>query len=363
MSNELSLLFYLATFLMSATLVSIGLRKKISFLTWIGLIMPAVISGLRYEVGTDYQTYISIYDTLASSNLVDYLSNNVHSIELGFFGIIKFAYFMHLGTPLMLGTASLLTLVFTLKGLKRLQLKRIGLVYFSYLVIMFPFTFNGVRQGIAISILFFAFTYALERRLFLYILWTLFAALFHLSALFMLPLYLVPKYVKPRALIGAIEALIKIAPLALVLVASMTIILSGSQILTLPAFQKYTEYFTTDSGTGMGQYFVTCLSFLLAASLSRKLVKQESRVGVFLALSLLSVIIATLGLTSHAIYRMSLYLSIYSVIIMSTYPDIFSDRLGKRVATVFVVVYPILYFLITYGLYNTGEVVPYRLII
>ena len=61
-------------------------------------------------------------------------------------------------------STAFLTIAFFYLGMKRYQLRYPGLVFFLYLLTIFPATMNAVRQGVAMSIMFYAFTFVLDKK-------------------------------------------------------------------------------------------------------------------------------------------------------------------------------------------------------
>lgn len=73
MSELGSLFFYLFLFLVSTIFFS-GYKSKRKIVRYIGIsvsiILPAVIAGKRYKVGTDYMNYTAIINNIRSSTLL-----------------------------------------------------------------------------------------------------------------------------------------------------------------------------------------------------------------------------------------------------------------------------------------------------
>lgn len=358
MSNPASLLLYIISFSTAALALGIGVRKKSWFIIILSLLIPAMISGFRYGVGTDFDAYINIYNQMSDFNIQDYFTYNTNNIEMGFFLIIKIASLLDGGAELMFGISSLITLVFLYLGLRRLEIKHISLALFLYLLMIFPLTLNGVRQGISVSILFYAFTFAAERRWWKFLFWALIASLFHLSALVFIPLYAITRYSQKLSRQNVIIVALRLLPLAMLIIAVSAIIINSA--LNLPLLDKYRNYFESGGGSGIGIYVLSLINVAIALILKDKLEAKDRYMNFYIVLSIIGLGLATLGLGSSAIHRISLYFMIYPILIIVTYADIFNDYLGNKLSRTLIILYPVVYFVLIYYLFDLGDIFPYN---
>ena len=82
MGNLESLFFYIIAFALSAYLVSVGFRSRQRLFCMLGLLIPIIIGGFRYGVGTDYFNYIDNRFTIGIGNpkIRQVLFEKFHSI-------------------------------------------------------------------------------------------------------------------------------------------------------------------------------------------------------------------------------------------------------------------------------------------
>ena len=64
MSSLLSITFYITTLTLSSLFLHYGKKRRIKLLIVLSLLLPILLSSFRYNVGTDYQSYINIYNNL-----------------------------------------------------------------------------------------------------------------------------------------------------------------------------------------------------------------------------------------------------------------------------------------------------------
>ncbi len=357
MSNAASLVLYLATLAISSLFFGFGIKRNYRLAKYLGLALPIALASARYMVGTDYQTYISIYDKVSRMNLHDFFLANNTFHEVGFFGLIKLSMLLTHGPYLMFALSSAFTIIFFYLGLKKYNPRYLGLTYFLYLMVIFPSTLNLVRQGLAISIVFYAITYLIDRNPKKFIFWILIAGLFHTSALLIMPLYFINKFVKENKSYGGI--VIKTFLLSSVLyflLPGVANVLSSTFL-----FSKYEIYQTTQVVAGNN------LTFLLNAIVlgvilifSRYLRKIDKNVMYYVPLVIIALTLSTVGFRSSFINRISLYLTPFILILITNLAAIFSDRLGKHIATGLVVAYGFIYFYIAYYLLGQSNLFPFQ---
>ena len=86
-----SLVFYLVLFSLSTFLLYLGNKKNSKILKFFSVIIPVLIGGLRYFVGTDYTNYIDYYIIYGPMPLSEYLSINGF-FEILFYFIARISY-------------------------------------------------------------------------------------------------------------------------------------------------------------------------------------------------------------------------------------------------------------------------------
>src|SRR5699024_9748608 len=149
----------------------------------IELLLPilafAVIFGLRFDVGTDYLSYLNGY---------------IGQFAVGK-GEVLFTGFTHLFQnigvhyTIYFGVIALIQAFFFFYAFKREQFILPFLVFFLFMNGSYMFWMNGVRQAIALCIWVYALNYIEKRDPWKYFLWCLVAIGFHWSAIELLIFY------------------------------------------------------------------------------------------------------------------------------------------------------------------------------
>lgn len=147
---------------------------------WMIVILFSLVAGLRsVSVGIDTNTYNNIFTNIAIGQI-----NNIYAIEKGFIYICKgllsiwnnnqFLFFLF-------GFISYGLCIFRLwKDRDYISFRWAVLVYY---VLFFAFSLNGLRQFVAVSIVFFATAFIKEGKYIKFSIAVLIASQFHLSAI------------------------------------------------------------------------------------------------------------------------------------------------------------------------------------
>ena len=151
------------------------------------LITLVLFAGLRdVTVGTDTGNYLMIFEN--KNSLEDFFENANYEYAFFYLNYIVKSFTDNFNV-LLICIASISLLGFHY-GISKIS-QNIFLSYFIFLSFGFyTFFFNGARQGLACSIVFVSFLYLIDRNFIKYSLSILLAALFHKTAILMLPLYL-----------------------------------------------------------------------------------------------------------------------------------------------------------------------------
>lgn len=166
---------------------------KLLLVVLIVMILSFLGGSRSPNIGSDNPVYAEFYHQCVNSSLKQILiknHNEVESFEIGFvfltwiisrFGNTFFTFAF---------STSLISIIFILSGI--LYYKSRFSMSISIMVFLFMFfcpLLNYVRQGIALSIVFFSWKYAEERKLFKYAFFVILATTLHIGALISLPIY------------------------------------------------------------------------------------------------------------------------------------------------------------------------------
>lgn len=135
-----------------------------------------LIIGFRYHVGVDWFNYFNVYER----SIVDPFS--ITTSEFLYKLINVFCYFTDLGMVGIIFICTVLFIFFTIKGIEHLN---INPYYFFVIISPYHFIMSGLnytRQGVALSIMIYAFAALYHKGKKIFILMTILAGGFHSSA-------------------------------------------------------------------------------------------------------------------------------------------------------------------------------------
>ena len=361
MSVDASLVFYVVMFSIAALLMWWGISRKSKLIVGFSLIIPILLSALRFNVGTDYSNYVLMFKDLSLVPFDQYFTQVFPKIEIGFYALIKLSSWITNGPFLMFLGSSALIVLFFYFGLKKYNLKHPSLIYFLYLMVIFPTTLNGIRQGIAAAICFYAITFIISRRPGKYLFWVFIASLFHISALFLAPLYLLNIVIKGKNEESLTKILLIFSAVAVAMLMALPYLFEV--LATVPIFETYVQYLVpVNDGTDSGLYSKLAITAIVIIAAKWVIPRTEkNKYNYFIVFALLEVLISTIGF-SATIDRMALYFSFFSLFLIANFANVFKDTLGKIVVYSFIIIYGIAYFYLAYYVQNYGDVMPYQLI-
>ena len=163
---------------------------EVEYLGRKAIIFPSIFlilfSSIRsYTVGTDSISYTEAYRLEYDPYYYGFNSNIEYGYQLFDYFILNFFsdYFW------LFLFFSIIVVCLYMITIKRISINYLVSVFVFMTFGFYTFFFNGLRQGVAMAICFFGLPYLIEKRIIPYFLVVLTASMFHVSALVMLPVY------------------------------------------------------------------------------------------------------------------------------------------------------------------------------
>jgi transmembrane protein EpsG len=361
MSDFTSLVFYLSVFILSAVLFTYGFKRKSKVIIALSTFIPVLVGGLRKDVGTDYGTYLAIFNSIKDQSFNDYLTSG--PTEVGYFVIAKLAYLIGGGDVLFFTIFSAITIFFFCLGLRRLKVNHKPLVYFLFLMTIFPGSFNIVRQSAAVSVLFYAYSMLLDGKKKQFLFWGIVASFIHLSALIAIPI-LILTYVNSQK--AKIENTIKFNSLIRSVAPALVVLIMlpfGFYILdSIQIFEKYALYQNLDLEGANYTFILKLVTIIVFYMLAYKLIKTRNEL-TFLSLSGVEVALTLLGFIAGPIKRIGMYFSPFTLLILPRFIDIFSDKFGKHIASTTIILFAFIFFILSYYVLGQADIIPFKSVI
>jgi len=328
------MILYLSIYII---LVTIGLfvKKRSEHTTTIVILIFLLwFMGGRYYVGNDYYGYMMRFENMDDTVRL----SDIYSFDEGGFRLlVSLIKNYGLDYVWLNVLASAIILIGYYVMLKNIY-KPLMVLALSFPVLILQLGMSGIRQGIAVSILMIAFTSFINNKKTLYVLWVILASQFHTSAIMFLPLvYLIDKKVTNIRMI-----------LAFAILAPVSIALLGDRV---DVYQnRYVDqiYGEVSAGGVYYRYLLILIPSVLFFK-NKDIIRKQFSVeyNLLLLFSIMSIVVAPLGLVSTVIlHRMIYYLMPVSIISFVYVTYYMSRCTGAK--------YAMIYPAIIYGVYSAS---------
>lgn len=358
MSDLLSVVFYIATFSVSGLLFSqYKSKRKIIRIAGVSLsvLIPAIVAGLRYNVGTDYDNYNNMFTALRSIKLSE-VHLHFQNIEKGFIFISKLLVIIF-DNKVVFGIWALIILaILVLTLLRQYSQFDLTLCYVLFLFLTFSDSFNILRQCIAAVIVFYGFKYIFDNKPIRFLVIIVISSTIHFSALFAIPLWFLWNHKK--------TIIINYKKLGFVLMAACVAVVVWRPVLRfamsigIPFVDKYASYLS-DRESSNRSFFVMLATLIVVLFTVRFLKCIDERTKFFIVAYAIGVIIESIGFYMPFAKRANLYYTIPLPMILSILPQSFTKN-SRIIVKVCIVLYVIVQFIITAYILKQADLIPYR---
>lgn len=343
------MIVYLLIDLLIILLFILSKTKKYFHLSYALMIFILIaISSMRGNFTADYDNYIFLYRAYENSAFVDI-------IQRGFFSYPEIGYlFFQYVTKIITNNvfyiflfSSILIVVANMSQIKKhSSLSLVALILFIEAG-SFYVSFNLMRQVMSASIVLLGSEYLYDKKPFKFFIVTILAALFHKTALIMIPFYFI--------------AHLKFKKISVIVFSLITLLLFAFLPNIISFVQKYYWSWYGEDGYGMiGYSFKNAIAdlslgiFAVAGFFSLKnnqIFKKDSRTNVWVNAAFILIVIAVLGMKVAMIKRFSTFFSTYVIMLIANELEYFKN---KRILA-----YGIIFLAILYG-FVTKISFPYK---
>jgi len=351
-------MIYLFTFALSllAAFFAANSKSEIRYV-WalLAVLLPAILAGVRDEsVGTDTSAYMGVIFEKAQEEGMAMQRSSAFGVEWGFiftallivnfFGDLHWYYFF----------TAFLTCGFAFAALfKERRRYPLCVCYAFYLLVFFPMAFSMIRQSLAMSIVFFASFYALDKKWKSFTALVLIAFFFHTSAIFALVIPFVSKFVK-KAGLSRILLFLAIAFIAILFAPKILPLLKGT------IFNKYANYVGRETNFSLFFLVPTFYFFLLFNFYAR--IKKFFPISLITACVGFSFILNILGaLVFDQASRLSLYFQMFMIHASAIFV-LWSSKYranNRLVASAFIIGFAVVHFLLSIVVMKHHYIYPY----
>lgn len=318
-----------------------------------------ILQGLRYGVGTDYFSYLSLYKGFGKGNT---LFLRWYQTEPLFVLFCRTIYIIADGNDAAFFLADAILMNFLLFLTFDYYKDQINLpiMYFFYYMLCLPYFLNAERQGLAVIITWYATKYVHENKTIKFLICILIAALFHNTAIVALVFYSIKlfqgkygKYIKNLFIVFMI-----CLPFTLDLIINF-----ASNYLSI--FRKYRKFLTNDVGK-IEHINVNLLymAFMIMILLFFINIIKTSRVDYIWILFLWIAQLISYLLNNYIEwgFRMSFYFEFGMMFAYSFVYARFRSRINRIALLSLLMATLLFYFTYKFYIQGNGEIFPYQFI-
>jgi transmembrane protein EpsG len=288
--------------------------------TAIATLSLAFISGFRYKVGTDYQTYVEIYYLVRSQNKIKL------SLEPLFILLIKLLANITSNPQILFFVTALITNVLIVRSLKKYSVNMTLSMYFYITTFSYYATMNGLRQYMASAILFYGFKHVLEGNFKQYLFYIVVAMFIHQSAFIMILIYFLA-----RNKVDSKNNLLVVIIFICSILVYQPFVNFLSAFTKFTRFDNYIEIFATDNnGVNILRILVAALPGLFMF-LYRDKVRKElgNKADIIINMCLFSTLFMTLAWRQVFFARMCMYFDFYYLLALPIICRLFDKKTNK----------------------------------
>jgi hypothetical protein len=335
-------------------IVSEDPRRRAGSLWVLHAILISVVVGLRSDVGTDYESYVELFESIRSHE-------SIRLLEPGYFLLNSLVSELGFDSWLVFLAAATTTFFLTQATIARYSehpaVSALGVFGMGF----FFFSLSGVRQALAIAIVFYAFRHIDTRDLLRFLLAVVIAAMFHWTALLSLPAYWFAqrRFSRTGLLIATTIAIVTlyIEPVRIALIELLAHLIPGP-------YGRYLGLVAGRQGAVRGGYFVFAqVLFLVGIVLAypRLWHRLDASARRLLNLTIVGFVLAFLLGRFYTIVRVSMYYKIFELLLYSSLIRYSRHRwLRILVALCFILVFLVMTVVAVAS--NSYESLPYRTI-
>ena len=325
-------LFYLFLVLILFLLCRKGEKSNSKKYIITAYLLLFIVFAIRFDVGNDYDQYYEaikrlFYKARTSNYTIAQIYRMDDEGEFSFYYIswIIGKLFSSNTYYLVFAVYGFVTVYFLYKALDKYSCHSWGLLAYFFTGLLF-FAWDGTRQGAALSIVLYAFTFLQEKKFLKYIIYISAAAIFHTSALIMIPVYFI-SYVR-------INKRISVSVILFVIVAFWLgvfeeVVKQASIVFSLMDndYSKYeNSFFATALTFESTNWKIRVTSYALFW-ISTLIAIDNEKYNAYSVLTLIGAIIFILANGSMIFYRISLYFSIVTVLVVPLSFSLFKGKL------------------------------------
>ena len=356
MGKFLSLILYLSVYILSALCLHFATcsSKKINriILAIIAILLPCILAGFRYGVGVDYLNYKYMYQSHSELSLIEYLQYDKRA-EFAVYILSKIASIFNSQKMFFTLFSFFIYAPMAKVIMERKERKDTFFLALFFLLSSFPTGLNIMRQIAAASISMYSLKYVIDRNFKKFVLFIVFALMFHVSAIIILPIYFIWNK-KNGFTIYQFKSWAIIAAYCIVAI-NLPFIL---QLIS----GRFDSYGLEQVQGRNLSIWLNCMWMVIYLLLHKYITKNRPQDGLFVFMIVIGTILSFTGIFNVYLKRTAIYFNYPEFILLIQLKNLF-DFKSQRVFYFLATGYSLFIFILTYYILGQTGIFPYACMI
>lgn len=363
LTSAASVAFYVLFFVLLGFLSYLGFYKKNKICAILAILLPVLVSGFRFDVGTDYAAYSKMYAEITTEPFERVISRfESMGSEPFILLLIVLCGNVVFGHWLFFTVFSLITVLFLYLSFKKFDEKKAWILFIAGMLILYPLSFNAMRQVAAIAVSSYtlmSIVFDKTKNYWKYILLTIFSITLHYSTLLFAPILLVPLILKKVNYKKFGMAILVLLAITIAVLPSLLGLLLEYNILP----QKYADTLLEYESAAISFDLIIICVIAIITFITRGHFNSYGKVAnkTMMTMMVCAIFYAGLGFVSAYIGRMADFFWPMNIISLWLICDRFKDRTITRYALFLLI--PILYAVCSYIIIGNSQIIPYRVLL
>ena len=334
---------------------SLTQTSRPSRLFWIlSLLVPLLLSSFRWDVGTDYPTYINLYYSFDQIDTFSKFIGQFAITEPSYILLNFLAKAVFNSYVIVFALSSLIILGFFYRSIEDYhEQSSVMLAVFFFLFLIFPISLNIQRQMIAVAIAFFATRYVFQKRYIKAAVWLLVALSFHYTSLIILPFW----FLKGKNRWQRIVRIVLFSLLALVVLGDL---LFRSAFQQIPLIGLIAQTTPPEAYLSYGLLLMRLTIIVPVIIFRKKLIEHDERNYYWMILMMFELVFSHFGYIFDVFNRFALYFSVSWVVLLPALVRCMPTRAAQYRMGAYLMVAAIGLWIYNVAIQNYGDVLPYK---
>jgi hypothetical protein len=335
---------------------TLTLNRRPGRVFWLlSFMVPFLLAALRWQVGTDYGTYVFLYTDINSIHTFGRFLAQLPVTEPAFILLNFFAKAVFGHYQFVFAVSALIITAFFYRAMEDYYEKcSVMIMAIVFLALLFGTSLNIVRQMIAVAIVFYATRYVFMRRYGAAAAFLAVAALFHYTALIVIPFWIFRQQTKKHQTLR----ILMFSFIMLLVVAGVVFgpVLARLRAMYIPGV------IPQQASLGVGLILMRAPIFVPVLWFRKRLIAHDERNYLWIVFMIFELAFSHLGYIFEVFNRIALYFAVSWVVLLPSLIRCMPTRAAQYRMGAYVLFAVTCIWVFNIAINNFGDVLPYKTI-